>query len=269
MKNDILTQINNLQKKGYLIHKPKNKFPLLQLRKYLITGILKNFPELKKKLTDINDENKFLNNFNKYVKINKLNNLRLKIYNHINSKIFQNNYYEVAKDILNEVVGNELAMQKKINISIQFPNDPDSLLPMHSDIYAGESPFEVVVWIPMVDVYSSKSMFITNPKKNKKLNKQFNNSTKETINSLYKKNKKDFKFIKINFGEILIFSPIILHGNTINKTTETRFSFNCRFKSLLSPYDVKIKSHRTIPHFFKPLNIKPMTKIGFTYLANE
>ena len=54
---------------------------------------------------------------------------------------------------------------KKINLSIQIPNDTKSMLPMHSDIYAGESPFEVVVWIPLMDVKkSTHSMFITNPK---------------------------------------------------------------------------------------------------------
>ena len=41
---------------------------------------------------------------------------------------------------------------------------------------------------------------------------------------------------------------------------------NCRFKSLLSPYDVFTKTHRNIPHFFKPLNIKPFTKIGFNFI---
>ena len=40
-----------------------------------------------------------------------------------------------------------------------MPNDKDLLLDLHSDIYAGESPFQVVVWIPLVDVYSTKSMF--------------------------------------------------------------------------------------------------------------
>ena len=53
-------------------------------------------------------------------------------------------------------------MQKKINLSIQLPKDKDSLLDLHSDIYAGESPFQVVVWIPLVDVYDTKSMFLLN-----------------------------------------------------------------------------------------------------------
>ena len=98
------------------------------------------------------------------------------------------------------------------------------------------------------------------------MNYQLLNTKKFTTKQMYEKNKKKFNFLKIKFGSILIFSPLILHGNTINKTKETRFSLNCRFKSLLSPYDVIYKSHRNIPNFYKPLNIKPMTKIGLNYI---
>ena len=38
-------------------------------------------------------------------------------------------------------------MQKNINVSIQTPRDKDSMLSMHSDIHAGESPFRVVAWL--------------------------------------------------------------------------------------------------------------------------
>jgi sporadic carbohydrate cluster 2OG-Fe(II) oxygenase len=117
-----------------------------------------------------------------------------------------------------------------------------------------------------VNAYDTKSMFFTNPKFNQKMNEKLLNSYKYTTKQMYNKNKKKFQFLKINYGEILIFSPLILHGNTMNKTKETRFSLNCRFKSLLSPYDVTVKSHRNIPNFYRPLNIKPMTKIGFNYL---
>ena len=98
------------------------------------------------------------------------------------------------------------------------------------------------------------------------MNDQILNTEKYTAKQMYNKNKKKFKFLKLKFGEILIFSPLILHGNTINSTKETRFSLNCRFKSLLSPYDVLVKSHRNIPNFYKPVNVKPLTKIGFNYL---
>ena len=113
--------------------------------------------------------------------------------------------------------------------------------------------------------YETKSMYITEPKFNKVMNNLLLRSNKYTSKNMYSRNKK-FKFINVNYGEILIFSPLMLHGNTVNKTKETRFSLNCRFKSLLSPYDVLVKSHRNIPNFYRPLNIKPMTKIGFNYL---
>ena len=114
-------------------------------------------------------------------------------------------------------MGNELAMQKKINLSIQMPKDKDSLLDLHSDIYAGESPFQVVVWIPLVDAYDTKSMFFTKPSFNKKMNEKLLNTNEFTTKEMYNKNKKNFKFLNVKFGDILIFSPIILHGNTINK----------------------------------------------------
>ena len=255
----------NFERNGYIIV-PGNKKLLDDLRKIIFLNIKKN---KKIKLTKVYKENfeKLFNNFHKLINLKDLNNLRFNIYNNINSNsIFSNIFYKIAKKYLDELVGNEISMQKKINLSIQAPNDKDSLLDLHSDIYAGESPFQVVVWIPLVDVDNTKSMFFTKPNFNKKMNYDLLNTEKFTTKEMYKKNKNKFNFLKVNYGDILIFSPLILHGNTVNKTKETRFSLNCRFKSLLSPYDVLVKSHRNIPNFYKPINIKPLTKIGFNYI---
>ncbi len=255
----------NFEKNGYIIV-PGNKILLDNIRKIIFSGI-KNINKIKNKKNSSENINQIFNNFHDYVKPKEINNLRFSLYKKINTqKSFSENYYNIAKKYLDELVGNELSMQKKINLSIQMPKDKDSLLDLHSDIYAGESPFQVVVWIPLVDAYDTKSMFFTKPNFNKKMNEKLLNTYNYTTKEMYNKNKKKFKFLKVNYGEILIFSPLILHGNTMNKTKETRFSINCRFKSLLSPYDVTVKSHRNIPNFYRPLNIKPMTKIGFNYL---
>ena len=58
-------------------------------------------------------------------------------------------------------------MQNSINLSIQFPGDDSSLLPVHSDVWSGDSPYEIVVWLPLVDCYKTKSMFLLPPKKYK------------------------------------------------------------------------------------------------------
>lgn len=255
----------SFEKNGYVIV-PGNNELLTRIRKIIFNNI-KNNKKIKNKSDDEENITKVFNNFHNYVSLKKLNSLRFNIYKKINiGRIFSEIYYKVARDYLDELVGNELSMQKKINLSIQMPNDKDSLLDLHSDIYAGESPFQVVVWIPLVDAYKTKSMFFTKPGYNKKMNEKLLNTNNFTTKKMYEKNRKKFEFLNIKFGEILIFSPLILHGNTINKTKETRFSLNCRFKSLLTPYDVTVKSHRNIPNFYRPLNIKPMTKIGFNYL---
>jgi sporadic carbohydrate cluster 2OG-Fe(II) oxygenase len=236
------------------------------LVKFLRSEIVNEIKKINLKLKNFTEE-QVLNNFHKYFSKKNVNGVRLNLYNSINKiQNIDKIYYSICKETLDNLVGNEVAMQKKINLSIQMPKDSDSLLDMHSDIYAGESPFQVVVWIPLVDVSSTKSMFITSPKYNKKLNSLVLKTNNLTTRDIYKKNKKFFHFLNIKFGQILIFSPLILHGNTINNSSQTRFSLNSRFKSLLSPYDVKVKSHRNIPQFYKPLNTKIMTKIGFKYL---
>ena len=62
-----------------------------------------------------------------------------------------------------DVVGTEIAGNRTLNFSIQVPNDETSLLPIHSDVFSGESEFQVNLWVPMVDVFDTNSMFIFNP----------------------------------------------------------------------------------------------------------
>ena len=91
-----------------------------------------------------------------YVSVSQLNDFRLKMIGGINAiPEFRKNYFQVACPYLESLVGNELAMQLRINLSIQFPDDDSSLLPVHADTWSGDSPFEVVVWIPLVDCYST------------------------------------------------------------------------------------------------------------------
>ena len=144
--------MNNIQKifekNGYVIV-PGNKTLLNKIRKIIFNKIKINKKIKNKSDNDSNITNIF-NNFHKYINLKELNSLRFNIYKQINTgDVFSKIYYEIAKDYLDELVGNELSMQKKINLSIQMPKDKDSLLDLHSDIYAGESPFQVVVWIPL------------------------------------------------------------------------------------------------------------------------
>jgi len=240
---------------GYLKIRPKNQKILFEIQKIVSSEISKKKLNKKNIIT-------ILNNFHNIQDSSNLNESRLKIYNYINSKPnFSELYYDVVKEYLDILVGNELVMQNKINLSIQLPYDKSSILPMHSDTWSGDSPFEIVVWIPLVNCFKTKSMFILSPKDSEHFYKNYKkNSQKHDSKSLFNLYKNKFKWMDIKFGEILIFNQCLPHGNVENITSETRWSLNCRFKSLFSPYGTK-----KIGEFFKPINIKPASVIGFGY----
>jgi sporadic carbohydrate cluster 2OG-Fe(II) oxygenase len=243
-------------KQGYIIFNIKFKKELNFIKKEIFK-ISKKY--LKKKKIKINSSVSFFNNLEKYISTEDLNSFRLHIYNNLNKiKNFKKIYYELGKNYLNEICGNELCMQNKINLSIQLPKDDSSLLPIHSDVWSGNSPFEVVLWIPLVNCFNTKSMFIMNLKMNTfyyKNIRKFNTSEK-----IYMHAKKNLKWLNIKFGQGLIFTQNILHGNTVNLEKSTRWSFNCRFKSIFSPYRDK-----KIGEFFTPLNLKPASILGINY----
>ena len=157
-------------------------------------------------------------------------------------------------------MGSELVMQKKFNLSIQLPNDSSSLLPIHSDVWSGDSPFEVVAWFPLVDVYKSKSMYILPPKHLDKLDKILSKNALISSEKLYDKIKKYLVWIDIKFGEAIIFNQMLPHGNIINSEHETRWTINCRFKGAYTPYGDK-----KIGEFFEPITLKPASKIAMKY----
>jgi sporadic carbohydrate cluster 2OG-Fe(II) oxygenase len=210
------------------------------------------------------DINVFLEKTHKYIPVNRLNTLRLEVYKQLNSlEWFRDAYYEIGKFILDVLVGDELAMQNRINLSIQYPGDNSSLLAIHSDAFSGETPFQVVMWMPLMDVSGTQSMFKIPPKLsfNSIENLRDFRSTLELQNAHESK----MEFVTVRKGEIMIFSPNILHGNVSNKEMISRWSFNVRFKSIWSPYSEIDGNEKKLGSFYVPYRLKPLTKFGLRW----
>ena len=79
------------------------------------------------------------------------------------------------------------------------------------------------------------------------------------MSQLKNKLKNKIEYIKINYNQGLIFSPNFLHGNHENLQTETRWSFNTRFKSLLSPYT---SEQHSLGKFYTPITMRQATIEG-------
>ena len=67
-------------------------------------------------------------------------------------------------------------------------------------------------------------------------------------------------WIEIKAGEVLVFNQNLPHGNRVNKTAETRWSMNCRFKGVFTPYGDK-----KLGEFFEPITLKAASRLGMAY----
>lgn len=207
----------------------------------------------------------FLNNIHELITGPELNDVRLKVIQEMNrDPLFRRHYFKVAREMLMLLVGNELAMQRRVNLSIQMPNDDSSLLPVHADVWSGDSPYEIVLWIPLVDCHDTKSMYIADSKVDETIQSSFSQFKGKSSEDLFQHIKDDVTFLNIPYGSALLFSQNVMHGNRVNRLNETRWSMNCRFKSILSPYRGK-----TMGEFFEPITVRPLTRLGLDYRLPE
>ena len=215
--------------------------------------------EIDIKSTDNPQE--ILNYIHKNVSVSELNEFRLKIIQGFNAiEGFREMYFRVARPYLETIVGNELAMQLRVNLSIQLPGDSSSLLSVHADTWSGDSPFEVVVWVPLVNCYGTKAMYILPPVEAAELSHQFIERAGNNSDELYDSIVNDVEWLEVRYGEVLIFNQALPHGNRVNEESETRWSMNCRFKGVFTPYGDK-----KIGEFFEPITLRPASRNGMAY----
>ena len=253
---------NNLEKfflnKKYIKFKIKNKIINLLKKKIIF------FTEEITGLKNIN-----LEKFHEFYEIEKLNNLRIKLYEKINSdKEFNKKIFQSSFEHIELMVGSELC-NGNLNLSIQYPHDKTSVLSLHTDFFSGESIFQVNLWIPFVNVKKTSSMFIINPVKSINLLKKNKISKKFTINNIFKQNKKDIKWLNMKFGEAMLFSPNCLHGNVMNIEKNTRWSINVRLKNLYSPYSKIEENEKKIGSFYNIFTPKIITKFNLKHSFDE
>ena len=210
------------------------------------------------------DPDMFLNQLHNCLAVGDLNDLRLATYNHMNSQNwFRPTYYSFGKPYLDILVGNELAMQNRINFSIQMPGDSSSLLAAHVDAFSGETPFQAVQWLPLVDVFETKAMFLVPPAKNREIVPRLRNIMERGGGeAVFDAIRDDVVWVPVPYGYVMIFSPNLLHGNVINETDTTRWSMNTRFTGLFTPY---FSDEKSLGGFYLPITTRPVSRVGMAY----
>jgi sporadic carbohydrate cluster 2OG-Fe(II) oxygenase len=257
ISNEEQALANEYAEKGFIIRPVANKDALAKIT-----------ATIRKAISDflkIADHEDLLNQIGGHLTPEKLNEARLHVYDVLNSNDWlRAAYFSLAKETLDVLVGNELVMQRRVNLSIQLPDDDSSLLPVHADVWSGDSPYEVVVWLPLVDCFESKAMYLLPPQGNQKLLEKMSRAEPLTAEQLFNHIESDIQWIKIPHGQVLVFNQTLAHGNRVNKETTTRWSLNCRFKSVFSPY-----SDKKLGEFFEPITLRAATRQGLTYQFPE
>lgn len=212
--------------------------------------ISKNFKKFDNHLDDLHH----------FASSKDINEIRLKVFKKINSLDWKSMLMQIVSNDIFNILGQDLLIQSKLNLSIQMPGDESSQLPIHSDSWSADSPFQINLWIPLTNAFDSNSMFI----KNERITLSVLNKIGKDKNVDFDKikiSKKDF--IKINFGQILLFNPLLLHGNIKNKTNKTRVSLNIRVKSLFSPEPTNRNADRQYGTYYEDFNISKNTELAF------
>jgi sporadic carbohydrate cluster 2OG-Fe(II) oxygenase len=160
-------------------------------------------------------------------------------------------------DYLPKLVGNDVLTQRVPNVVFQPPGDPRPT-ELHRDAPAN-SPYEVVVWLPLVDCFGTKSMYL------------LDRASSEEALSTYRRNPDDREAfqavldeqsvqLSVPYGSALLFWPALFHGSVVNTEGESRVSLNTRFKNLFAPLGMKDPFR-----YFSILHTSPLTRMGMQF----
>lgn len=241
---------------GYVIAPAEDRAALDRIRDFVAQAAASHLG-----ITQAGEAGTFLDTIGERVAVAQLNDLRLRLIDSLQTAPwFRPTYYACARGLLETIVGNELAMQRGLGLSVQLPGDESSVLPLHSDAWSEDSPFEVVLWIPLVDVFRTKSMFVLSLDADAKWRTRLAEFSSRSVEDFTNAAQDDLRYLDIPYGNVLVFTHTVMHGNRVNRESTARWSINVRFKSLFTPY-----SDKQLGDFFDPIVVRPATRIGMNY----
>ncbi len=245
------------QQHGYAVVPADDITALHQLRQKIFDVAKRIFDYPK------DDVENFFNNFhNLDITGARLNELRMKLIREVTDSVDSGTLiFKAFRSTILELLGPDLLVQKNTNLVIQQPNDPNPS-ELHRDAPAN-SPFEVVVWLPLVDTYKTKAMYVLDRK-----------ATKEALAILDGEGERYGEFeshckstapaVEVPYGSALFFWTALLHGSHVNQENETRWTLNMRYKNLFSPNGDKEPFE-----FFKIFQLSPLTAMATDFLKSK
>lgn len=244
---------NTFIKKGYAVVQADHQDQLEELRNQ-IYGKAKELAG-----DDGEGVEPFLNNFHKReLWGTPLNDFRISMVSYLSEQMdVGKSVFNSFSESLTELLGPDVVVQKTTNLVIQQPGDPNQV-PTHRDSPLN-SPFEIVVWLPLVDIYGTKGMYVLDRDQSKVALELLQDP--ETGYEQYAAYaEKEGEMLELSFGQAFLFWPGLVHAVGINTEQETRWALNIRYKNLFSPTGAKGQAE-----FFKVLHLSPLARMAMEY----
>ena len=243
---------DNFRKYGFDIIESKYIEELKIIRDEICTLITNIFD-----LPDKVESSILLNQFHKFISdlsLGDLNSKRVDLINAINSKLNINRrIFKIFKSEIESQIGPDILIQKGCNLVLQMPSDPNPS-ELHRDA-PPNSLYELVLWVPLVDAYKTKSMYLLDKDQSLRAKSKIEEFSDWSEYELHCR--ESAKSINVPFGNALIFHAGLLHGSDINIENETRVSLNLRFKNIFSPQGLKNQLQ-----FFEILQTSDLTDLA-------
>tara|TARA_Y100000816_G_C26064080_1_gene559080 strand:- start:439 stop:1188 length:750 start_codon:yes stop_codon:yes gene_type:complete len=231
------------------------KFKIKSSKRNSLLSFKKDVENISKKI--LRKKNIILDEIhNKNFENSSFNEFRLKVFSEVNkiNKI-HHKIFDIYSDIITNLIGPDISVQKNINFSIQRPFDEERA-PFHRDS-PPNSPFEIVVWLPLVDCQKDMSMYLFNINDKQNINNYLKNDKNQNHDQFAKKKG---KCCECKFGEFIIFIAGAYHYIPINTQKRSRWSINVRYKNTFSPYGLK-----GYLDFFEPLKYSHISNLAINH----
>lgn len=169
--------------------------------------------------------------------------------------------FDAFEDSIRPLVGNDVLSQRVANVVLQPPGDPYPTV-LHRDAPAN-SPYEVIAWVPLVDCYGTKSMYILDRVATARALQHHRDHPDDDV-GLQRLLDEQAEFVSVPFGHALLFWSGLFHGSVLNAESTTRLSLNTRFKHLFAPLGMKDPFR-----YFEVLESTPLTRLGLAFQREE
>lgn len=139
-----------------------------------------------------------------------------------------------CKNIVKDLSGEEIFLQRRAITIFNLPSKEHRRQWPHYELMSGVSPFTYILWAPFHDLDENDGVFYKELDQSYDLIKEEHNTGVVNGPTILNKKYKE-KPIKLKYGEVIVFSPFLLHGNISFKSNLTRIATSTRFQSIKKP----------------------------------